>query len=63
MDMRSFQWRSRMALLVSAWNSGSISRKSSMVFLQSLYAGHSRSALGSFLHCAWYWFTCTVAAA
>jgi hypothetical protein len=40
------------------WKSGSISKKSSMVFLQSLYAGHSRSALGSFLHCTWYALTC-----
>ena len=42
-----------MAGAASIWISGSISRKSSIFFRRSTYAGQSRIALGSFLHCAW----------
>ena len=43
----------RMDLCVSAWNSGSSARKSSMVRRQSRYAAQSRSASGSFLEATW----------
>ena len=45
--MTSSQWRWRMALLASCLKSGSCSRKSSIVRLQSTYACHSRSDYAS----------------
>ena len=56
----STQCRSRMSGLESACSKGNISRKSSIFFRQSVYAGQSRNALGSFLHCAWNWETCSL---
>mmetsp|Transcript_2375 Transcript_2375/g.7932 ORF Transcript_2375/g.7932 Transcript_2375/m.7932 type:complete len:242 (+) Transcript_2375:3422-4147(+) len=47
------QWRWRIAGLASICTSGSVSRKSSTVFLSSMKASHERRSLGIFLHASW----------